>query len=185
MWGGALTTVNNLPNILILFVLHCKNKCTSVYLLRYCTGFCHCVTTRCVLVQFRKKIVHVIVSYKYIYHNKHQGHHQQWSCRPWQGGTCSLSFRRTWVIVAEKQSIMRSVKDCPSDFFLVPSLLWMGEPFSRQQDFISFHSFPSWLPSKLPGTHHRSNRPCRPLAILNLLKDACVWLLLDAIDMTG
>ena len=39
MQGGALATVNKVPGILTLKVLYCENKCTSVYLPRYCTGF--------------------------------------------------------------------------------------------------------------------------------------------------
>ena len=71
--------------------------------------FCNCVTTRSVHCASLDKNVHLLVFYKYTFHNKHQEHlqHQQLSCQPRHDGTCSSSFRRTWVIVTEKESIER------------------------------------------------------------------------------
>ena len=46
-------------------------------------------------------------------------------------------------------------------FFLVPSLTWIQNPFYHQQDFVSFHFFPSWSTSQPPGIRHHSSWPYR------------------------
>ena len=116
--------------------------------------------------------MYVLAFCSYTFHNKYQEHHEQWSSPPWHGGSCSSLFRRPRVIVSEKQSIARSVEGCSGNFFLVLSLPWMQEPFSHQQDFISFNSCASWSPSQLPGIHHRSCRSYRSLAGLEEIGDA-------------
>ena len=149
---GALTTVNEVPAILVLEVLYCKKKCTSIYLLLTLLHVFFATTqlqALCTALVSKKRVC-VLVFCKYTFHNKHQEHLQQWSCQPWHGGTCSPSFRQMRVIVTEKESIARSVKGCSGDLFFVPSLPWMREPFSHQQIFILFHSYPSWSSSRLP-----------------------------------